>query len=162
MERSCCVCMCVGDVALGVDPSMIFFVDHCLLRPPPDWPPAVDGVGTGGDMLFSYCDCGPLGSGCWTSLANLRAGNMSSRSLLKSSVSLRRSCSKSTIRSSRRRNCSTRCLISFIVAFADCASVSAAAVQSVSEAHSDVNKFRRNTYSTACNDRFPRARLAPF
>src|SRR5438876_9422590 len=53
---------------------------------------------------------------------------MSSRSLLKSSVSLRRSCSNRFILSSRRPSCSTSCLVSFSVAFADWASVSAARI----------------------------------
>lgn len=35
-DLSCAVWRCVGEVAFGVVPNMIFFVDHWRLRPPPD------------------------------------------------------------------------------------------------------------------------------
>src|SRR3569833_3122454 len=124
--RSCVVCRWVGDVVLGVVPSMIFLVEYCLLR---GFGPVDDGVGAGGDIVASNVYDWPLltcGRGCWASLASRRAGSISSRSLRKSSASLRRSCSKRCIRSSRIRSCSTRCLLSFSVAVAYCASASAA------------------------------------
>lgn len=53
IDLSWVVCKCVGDVFGTLPCSIIFLVEYCLFKPPPDWPPAVDGVGAGGDIVAS-------------------------------------------------------------------------------------------------------------
>lgn len=64
MDRSWLVCRCVGEVAFGVVPSMICFVEYWRFSPALDWP-TVDGVGAGGDSVLSYAGAAlRFGSGC--------------------------------------------------------------------------------------------------
>lgn len=159
---------CVGELPLVVAPISIFLCEYDRMTPGPGpWPGG--GVGAGGEMVGSNVYAAPplrLGSGCCASLTSRRAGSMSSLRRLKSSVIRRRSCSSKLIRSSRSRSCSTRCLMSFNVAVAYCASASAAANlehRLVSQAAFRRCKWARvDAYTMVGSDRSRWAHLAPF